>query len=100
MRGWSRRNPPSIRLAWTSGAVVVLALAMFALARAKPDPDQLWLSIQEDWQAGRLDRAQAAMNRLLRLRPATDEHHMMLAQLALARGRDAEALEHLAQVGD
>jgi tetratricopeptide (TPR) repeat protein len=78
----------------------VLALALFALARAKPDPDQFWLSIQEDWKAGRLDRAQAAMNRLLRLRPATDEHYMVLAQFAVARGRDAEALEHLARVGD
>ena len=66
----------------------------------EPDPDRLWLSIQEDWKAGRLDRAQAAMNRLLRLRPATEEHDMVLAQLAMARGQDAEALESLARVGD
>ncbi len=67
---------------------------------AKPDPDRLWLSVQQDWKAGRLDRAAAAMNRLIRLRPATDEHYLVLAQLAMARGRDAEALEHLAHVGD
>src|SRR6202034_4069816 len=57
-------------------------------------------SVQEDWKAGRFDRAQAAMDQLLRLRPATDEHDMVLAQLAMARGRDAEALGHLARIGD
>jgi tetratricopeptide (TPR) repeat protein len=100
MRGRSRRNPAIIRLAWISGTVVVLALVLFAVARVKPDPDQLWLSVQEDWKAGRFDRAQAAMDQLLRLRPATDEHDMVLAQLAMARGRDAEALGHLARIGD
>ena len=100
MPGRGLRNPAIIRLAWISGAIVVLAMALFALARAKPDPDQLWLSVQEDWKAGRLDRAQAAMDRLLRLRPATDEDYMVLAQLAMARGRDAEALQHLAHIGD
>jgi Flp pilus assembly protein TadD len=76
------------------------ALALVALAPAKPDPDRLWLSIQEDWKAGRLDHAQAAMTRLLRLRPATDDQWMVLGQLAMARGRDAEALESLARVSD
>ncbi len=100
MRGWGSQNPANIRLAWVSGTVVVLSLALVVLASGKPDPDRLWLSIQEDWKAGRFDRAQAAMNRLLRLRPATDEHWMVLGQLAMARGRDAEALEALARVGD
>jgi tetratricopeptide (TPR) repeat protein len=89
-----------IRLACVSGAVAALAVALVALAPAKPDPDRLWLSIQEDWKAGRLDRAQAAMTRLLRLRPATVEDWMVLGQLAMARGRDAEALESLARVSD
>ena len=100
MHRWNSRSPAMIRLAWVSGAVVVLALALVALAPAKPDPDQLWLSVQEDWKAGRLERAEAAMNRLLRLRPATDEHWMVLGQLAMARGRDAKALEALARVSD
>jgi cytochrome c-type biogenesis protein CcmH/NrfG len=100
MPAWNRRHPAIIRLAWVCGAVVVLAFALVAVTPAKPDPDRLWLSIQEDWKAGRLDRAQAAMNQLLRLRPATDDHWMMLGQLAIARGRDAQALEFLACVGD
>jgi predicted Zn-dependent protease len=100
MRGWSPRKPAIIRLAWACGTIVALALGLAALASAKPDPDRLWLSIQEDWKAGRLDRARDEMNRLLQIRPATDEHYMMLAQLAVARGRDAEALEPLAHVED
>ena len=100
MRGWSRRNPVVTRLAWRSGMVAALAVALVALAHAKPDPDRLWLSVQEDWKAGRLDRAQAAMDRLHKIRPATDDHWMMLGQLAMARGRDAEALEALARVSD
>ena len=78
----------------------MLALALLALAAAKPDPDRLWLSVQEDLKAGRLDRARAGMDRLLRLRPATDEHYLVLARLAMARGRDAEALEPLGHIGD
>ena len=100
MRVGSRRNPAIIRLAWGSGAVIVLALALFALAAGRPDPDRLWLSIQEDWKAGRLDRARAGMDRLLRLRPAADEHYLVLARLDMARGRDAEALEPLGHIAD
>jgi tetratricopeptide (TPR) repeat protein len=100
MRGWSSRIPGIIRLAWVPAAIVVLALAFVLLASARRDPDQLWRSIQEDVKAGRLDRAEAAMRRLLRLRPATDDQWLVLGQLAMARGRDGEALEHLARVSD
>jgi tetratricopeptide (TPR) repeat protein len=99
MRGWSRRNPANIRLAWVFGTVVVLALALVALATAKPDPDKLRLSIEEDWKAGRLDRARAAMDRLIRLRPPTDDDWMALGRLEMARGHDADALASLARVG-
>ena len=40
------------------------------------------------------------MSRLLRLRPAADEHWFVLARITLARGRESEALEALGHVGD
>ena len=100
MNGWSGRYPAISGIAYGSGALAVLALTLLVLVPAKPDPDHVWRSIQDDLKAGKLDRAEPAMGRLLRLRPATDEHWMVLGQIALARGRDAEALEHLARVSD
>ena len=40
------------------------------------------------------------MGRLLQLRPASDKDWMVLGQIAIARGREAEALETLARVSD
>ena len=89
-----------VRLSCVSVTLAVLALTWFALASARPDPDQLWRAIQDDLRAGRVEHAEAAMSRLLRLRPAAEEHWFVLARIALARGRECEALEALGHVGD
>jgi predicted Zn-dependent protease len=100
MRGEGRRNPAIVRLAGVAGAVAVSGLLGIALSAARPDPDRLRLAIREDWEAGRLDRAEAGMRRLVALRPPTDDDWMVLGQIAMARGRLAEAGEALARVSD
>jgi predicted Zn-dependent protease len=88
------------RLTVALAVTVASGTAYAILKRPARDPDQLWHSIQQDLKAGKLDRAEAAMGRLLQLRPATDEHWMVLGQLAMVRGRDALALENLARISD
>src|SRR5262249_47655180 len=89
----------------TSSAVAAVALAVLGAAyllhsRHELDPDRLWRSIRADLETGELDSAEASLARLLQLRTPTDEHWMVLGQLTMARGRDAEALENLAHVSD
>jgi tetratricopeptide (TPR) repeat protein len=91
------------RPGWVAVAVAVCAasgLACALLLQPERNPDRLWRSAQEDLNAGQFDRALAAMVRLLHLRPATEEHWMLLGQIEMARGRDAAALEHLERIRD
>ncbi len=80
--------------------LITLGAACAILTRPTPNPDQLWLSIQEDWKAGRFDRAEKSMNQLLRLRSPGEDEWLVLGQLAMAQGRDAEAIARLARVSD
>jgi tetratricopeptide (TPR) repeat protein len=84
-------------------AVAFLAAAAGACAigyRRQRDPEQLWRSVQDEIRAGRLDRAEPAMRRLLELRPPSADDWFMMARLAMANGRTNEALLDLAHVPD
>jgi tetratricopeptide (TPR) repeat protein len=88
------------RLAFVVACLIALGAAGAILTRPTRNPDQLWRSVQEDLKAGRFDRADASMDRLLRLRPPGEDQSLVLGQLAMAHGRDAEAIDHLARVSD
>jgi predicted Zn-dependent protease len=87
-------------LAVAAVALAVLGTAYLIHGRHELDPDRLWRSIQADLKTGKLESAEASLTRLLQLRPPTDDQWLVLGQLAMARGRDAEALEDLAHVSD
>jgi tetratricopeptide (TPR) repeat protein len=80
--------------------LITFGVAFAILTRPTRNPDQLWLSVQEDLKAGRFDRAKESMDQLLRLRPPGDDQWLVLGQLAMAHGRDSEAIDHLAHVSD
>ena len=77
-----------------------IGAACVFLFQPERNPDRLWQSVQEDLKNGRLDRAEASLNRLLELRPAADEQWLVLGQLAMTKGNDGLALESLARVSD
>ena len=43
------------------------------VSRPERDPDRLWRSANDDLRAGRLDRAEATLRRLLELHPAMED---------------------------
>ena len=86
----------------------ILGVAGFAIGVAwvaatvlyRPDPDAVWRQAHEDLQAGRFDEVERAVDRLGRLRPATEEDRMLRGMLAVGRDRDEEAIELLQSIGD
>ena len=84
-RGWRYRGggPMGLRFALRlqsdhgrrspSQFVAALAGACAVVSRPERDPDRLWRSVSDDLRAGRLDRAEATMRRLVELRPATED---------------------------
>src|SRR5258708_6633383 len=88
------------KLAIVVACLIALGGACAILTRPTRDPDQLWHSVQEDLKAGRFDRAEASMDRLLGLRPPGEDQWLVLGQLAMAQGRDPEAIDDLARVSD
>jgi predicted Zn-dependent protease len=63
-------------------------------------PDGLLASAVSEFEAGRWGPAERLLNRVRRLRRPTAADRMLRARLALARGRDAEALTMLGSVPD
>jgi tetratricopeptide (TPR) repeat protein len=89
----------------TRSAVAALVLAALGatcaiLVRPDRDPNRLLRSARSELRAGRFDRAESTMRRLLALRPATEDDWFTMAQLAMATGRTNEALDDLAHVPD
>ena len=86
-------------------AVVIMILAIlpglwyFGFRRAE-DPDAIWQAGEADLSAGRIDLAEAAANRLSRLREPTPLDCMLRAQLDIAHGRAEEAVAGLMRVPD
>ena len=86
-------------------AVVIMILAIlpglwyFGFGRSE-DPDAIWQAGEADLSAGRIDLAEAAANRLSRLREPTPLDCMLRAQLDIAHGRAEEAVAGLMRVPD
>jgi Flp pilus assembly protein TadD len=82
-----------------AGRLIVL-LALLAAGCLRQDPQKLWEEAVRAFQARQFDQADAAMERLAKLRPATPEDHLMRAQLLMARDKIDDALAELAAVPD
>jgi len=95
----SRGRGLRLRAGLAALAAAALGLAAY-LAWPAPDPDRLWHQARSDFQAGSVDRTEAALARLARLRRPTAADRMLRAQVAMARGRVDEALADLRGVPD
>ncbi len=76
----------------------VVAGALAWRSRPGPDPIALLERAQSETRAGRYAGAEAALDRLARLRPPTPTDHMVRAEVASAMGRDQVALDELTLV--
>jgi tetratricopeptide (TPR) repeat protein len=91
---------------WPIRAGIVVAIALLVLAGMNalhrgllsPDPDRIWQEAEADLKAGRFAQAGAQLKRLEQLRSRTDLDWMLCAQVAVAQGRDQEALGALSRV--
>ena len=88
---------------WIAAVIMILAILpglwYFGFRRAE-DPDAIWQAGEADLSAGRIDLAEAAANRLSRLREPTPLDCMLRAQLDIAHGRAEEAVAGLMRVPD
>src|SRR5438270_11483236 len=86
---------PALRWIIASALGVALALGggllILSRARGEHDPDRLWEEGQADFQARRLDRAEAVLQRLARLRAPSVKDSILRAEVAMARGRTQTA---------
>ena len=96
---WSTR----VRAARFGVAVCLVVPALGALCfvlRPRPDPTRLLQIAWIECEAGRLDRAQSALDRRAELAPATALDWLLRSRIAKTRGRVEQALEALRQVPD
>ncbi len=88
---------------WITVVIMILAILpglwYFGFGRSE-DPDAIWQAGEADLSAGRIDLAEAAANRLSRLREPTPLDCMLRAQLDIAHGRAEEAVAGLMRVPD
>ncbi|AMV38477.1 tetratricopeptide repeat protein [Planctomyces sp. SH-PL62] len=85
--------------AWAAlAAIVATAVALGWIATRPPDPSRLLAEAQADFQAGRLEAAATALDRLAAVRPPTPMDHMARAQVAQARGLADDALAEAAAI--
>ena len=88
------------RLGLVALALVILSALLFVGARRRDNPDAVWEIGEAELRAGRIDQAQAAVERLSRLREPTPLDWMLRAQVDIARGRADEGVAELAKVPD
>jgi tetratricopeptide (TPR) repeat protein len=88
---------------WIAAVSMILAILprlwYFGFRRSE-DPDAIWQAGEADLSADRIDLAEAAANRLSRLREPTPLDCMLRAQLDIAHGRAEEAVAGLMRVPD
>ena len=96
-------RPARGRRTWIAAVIMILAILpglwYFGFRRSE-DPDAIWQAGEADLSAGRIDLAEAAANRLSRLREPTPLDCMLRAQLDIAHGRAEEAVAGLMRVPD
>ncbi|MGZ3317094.1 MAG: tetratricopeptide repeat protein, partial [Isosphaeraceae bacterium] len=101
--GRQLERPARGHRAWIAVVIMILAILpglwYFGFRRSE-DPDAIWQAGEADLSAGRIDLAEAAANRLSRLREPTPLDCMLRAQLDIARGRAEEAVAGLMRVPD
>ncbi len=92
--------------AWVWLAILATPVAVVGvlyyryLGSQRVDSEALWQQAEQDFQAGRYDRVDLALQQLGRARTPTPLDRMLKAQLAMARNGPEEALNELAQVPD
>ncbi|MGA2700174.1 MAG: tetratricopeptide repeat protein [Isosphaeraceae bacterium] len=96
-------RPTRGRRTWIAAVIMILAIVpgfwYFGFRRAE-DPKAIWQAGEANLSAGRIDLAEAAANRLSRLREPTPLDSMLRAQLDIANGRAEEAVAGLMRVPD
>jgi tetratricopeptide (TPR) repeat protein len=96
-------RPARGRRTWIAAVIMILAIVpgfwYFGFRRAE-DPKAIWQAGEANLSAGRIDLAEAAANRLSRLREPTPLDSMLRAQLDIANGRAEEAVAGLMRVPD
>src|SRR5208282_6437115 len=96
-------RPARGRRTWIAAVIMILAIVpgfwYFGFRRAEY-PEAIWQAREADLSAGRIDLAEAAANRLSRLREPTPLDCMLRAQLDIAHGRAEEAVAGLMRVPD
>ena len=101
--GRQLERPARGHRAWIAAVIMILAILpglwYFGFRRAE-NPDAIWQAGEADLSAGRIDLAEAAANRLSRLREPTPLDCMLRAQLDIAHGYAEEAVAGLMRVPD
>ena len=96
-------RPARGRRTWIAAVIMILAIVpgfwYFGFRRAEY-PEAIWQAGEANLSAGRIDLAEAAANRLSRLREPTPPDSMLRAQLDIANGRAEEAVAGLMRVPD
>jgi tetratricopeptide (TPR) repeat protein len=89
-----------VRLVWACLAFTVAVVVAVAAGRARlrPDAAALLAEARSEYGAGRYDAAAEVLASLARLHGPNPADRVLRGQVALARGRDEEALDELATV--
>jgi len=101
--GRQLERPARGRRIWIAAVSMILAILpglWYFGFRGAEDPDAIWQAGEADLSADRIDLAEAAANRLSRLREPTPLDCMLRAQLDIAHGLAEEALAGLMRVPD
>jgi len=96
-------RPAPGRRKWIAAAITILVIGpvvWYFGFRTPGDPEAVWQAAEANLSAGRIDLAEAAANRLSRLREPTPLDYLLRAQLDTAHGRVDEALAGLMRVPD
>ncbi len=82
--------------------LVVVAVVGFGfwIRQRSVDPDAVWSRAQASLKAGRFEEAEADLDLLGELREPTPSDWMLQAQVAVAQGRDDEAIDALKKIPD
>jgi tetratricopeptide (TPR) repeat protein len=82
----------------------LIAVSVFAglvyFVYPRTDPDRLWREADAAIEFGRIDQAESKLRSILRSRTPTPDDRMLAARIALANGKNDEAIESLREIPD